>query len=149
MDATQDQTVDRTDDDAPRERRPMPRGQRLALTAAGIGLILLLAAGTLLSGIFTGDEAVAGGLRYTIPAGTADNVVPQLESAIEIPTEIRFESGEAASITIRNDDEVGHRAGPWIVGPGQTYTQRFPEPGTYPIACSVDPKDSVVVTVEG
>ena len=33
--------------------------------------------------------------------------------------------------------------------PGQTFTQRFPEPGRYPIVCTVDPLESVVVTVEG
>jgi hypothetical protein len=40
-----------------------------------------------------------------------------------------------------------HRAGPFLVGPGQTYVQRFTEPGRYPVICTVDPLETVVVTV--
>jgi plastocyanin len=68
---------------------------------------------------------------------------------VTIPTDIRFGSGEVAAITIINEDDVTHRAGPFLVGPGQTFTQRFPRPGSYPITCAVDPAESIVVTVEG
>ena len=44
---------------------------------------------------------------------------------------------------------VAQRAGPFLVGPGQTYVQRFPNPGVYPIACTVNAAESIVVTVEG
>jgi plastocyanin len=76
-------------------------------------------------------------------------VVPEYESAIAIPTDIRFLPGEVPAITVKNEDVVAHRAGPFLVGAGQSYTQRFPKPGTYPIACAVDPAESIVVTVEG
>ncbi|MCC6313004.1 MAG: hypothetical protein IT337_03255 [Thermomicrobiales bacterium] len=90
------------------------------------------------------------GMVFVIPAGARAEVArPTIDSAIAVPTDIRFAAGEPAVITIHNRDDVAHRAGPFVVGPGQTLTQRFPEPGRYPIACSVDPLESVVVTVEG
>lgn len=89
------------------------------------------------------------GLVFTIPAGAKDRIEqPTIDSAVEIPTRIRFAAGEPAVITVRNLDDVAHRAGPFLVEAHQTYTQRFPEPGEYPIACSVNPLESVVVTVE-
>ena len=36
----------------------------------------------------------------------------------------------------------------FLVGPGQTYVQTFPSPGTYPINCTVNADESIVVTVE-
>lgn len=74
---------------------------------------------------------------------------PGFDSAIAIPTDIRFASPAEAVITVHNLDTVQHRAGPFLVGPGQTYVQRFPEPGRYPVICTVDPLETVVVTVEG
>jgi plastocyanin len=90
------------------------------------------------------------GLLFVIPAGASDLVaVPTIDSAIEIPTDIRFGPGDVARITVRNDDSVANRAGPWVVGPGQTYTARFDEPGVYQFECTVDWNESVTVTVTG
>ena len=60
-----------------------------------------------------------------------------------------FVEDDTAAITIVNNDTVDHRAGPFLVGAGQTYTQRFPEPGQYAINCSVNAAESITVTVEG
>jgi hypothetical protein len=97
----------------------------------------------------TGEERDSDpGLVFVIPAGAANAVGGStLLSAIDMPTQIRFEKGETAAITIRNDDIVPLRAGPFLVGPGHTYTQRFPDPGEYPIACTVNPEESITVTV--
>lgn len=129
-----------------RERRARPsRVVPVILAAAGASVILLVLAVTLLPR-FGGDE----GLVFVIPAGArAEVAVPTIDSAIAIPTKILFRAGEAAVITIHNEDTVPHRAGPFVVGAGQTLVQRFPNPGEYPIACSVDPLESIVVTVEG
>jgi len=35
-----------------------------------------------------------------------------------------------------------------VVLPGQTYIQRFPNPGEFNIACTVDPAESITVTVK-
>lgn len=138
-------------------KRPLGHGQRasarrrrLLVGQLAAAAALLLAASFLWNawGRDGGREADRG-LVFTIPRGSAERVVPELESAVAIPTAIRFGPGETAAITIRNEDVVTHRAGPFLVGPGQTYTQRFPSPGVYPIACAVDPAESIVVTVEG
>lgn len=127
------------------------RRARLRLLAIGVGLLAIVA-------VLLGVQAFAanhqgstdGGLHFVIPAGASNDLaVPTIDSAIEIPTRIVFRDGEAAILTIRNDDSVANRAGPWVIGPGQTYTARFDQPGTYDYACTVDPRESVTVIVEG
>lgn len=120
---------------------------RMAFLLGGVALAavaLLVVAGSLL-GLFGPKQDE--GLVFVIPAG-ANVERPGFDSAIAVPTDIRFKAGEPAVITVRNLDDETQRAGPFLVGPGQTYVQRFPEPGSYPIACSVNPLESVVVTVE-
>ena len=90
------------------------------------------------------------GLVFTIPAGASEWVdVPTIDSAIDVPVDIVFAPGERAEITIRNDDTIAHRAGPWVIGAGQEYNARFDQPGVYEFECSVDASESVTITVEG
>ena len=105
----------------------------------------------ILASLVTGQWGMSEpeGLVFVIPAGAKASLArPGYDSAIAIPTDIRFGPDDVPVITVRNLDDVTHRAGPFLVGAGQTYIQRFPEPGQYPIACSVDPLESIVVTVE-
>ncbi len=88
------------------------------------------------------------GLIFVIPYGSAQRVPAGQLSAVDVPTNIVFKRGEAAKITVINNDSVTHLAGPFLVGPGQTYVQTFPSPGTYPINCTVNADESIVVTVE-
>lgn len=119
--------------------------------ASAVALVLLgVVIGLSAWGLFGPQAGPQGqGLVFVIPEGSSTRVVAGVESAIQIPTDIRFQKGEVAAITIINQDTTVHRAGPFLVGPGETYTQRFPRPGSYPINCAVDPSESVVVTVEG
>lgn len=123
------------------------RARRWVPLVAAILLIATLFGSALTLGrIATGDDE--GGLVFVIPDGAAASVtIPTIDSAIAIPTDIRFGPGDTARITVRNDDEVANRAGPWVVGPGQTYTARFDEPGVYEFVCTVDVSESVTVTV--
>lgn len=118
-----------------------------------LGVLLVTVAGIVLAaGVFSGRTGLqpTSGLLFTIPAGAKSSVArPGFDSAISIPTDIRFSSPAEAIITVKNLDDITHRAGPFLVGPGQTFTQRFPEPGRYPIVCTVNPLETVVVTVEG
>jgi len=100
---------------------------------------------------FTGTPAQMSskGLSFTGLKGISLVAVPTIDSAIEIPTDIRFGPGDVARITVRNDDSVANRAGPWVIGPGQTYTARFDNPGVYEFECTVDASESVTVTVTG
>ncbi len=90
------------------------------------------------------------GLVFVIPAGASQSVeIPGIDSAIVIPTSIEFGPNDVAKITVRNEDTVANRAGPWVVEPGQTYTARFDQPGVYQFDCTVDATESVTVTVTG
>jgi hypothetical protein len=119
---------------------------RTVVVSLAASALLLVAVVGVIS--LTRDDDGPVGLVFTIPAGSKERVLPEMESAIDIPTDIVFAAGDRAAITIINKDDVTHRAGPFLVGPNQTYVQRFDDPGTYPIACTVDPAESIVVTVE-
>lgn len=113
-----------------------------------IGVLIAIAVVALVNIRDSGDN-VPEGLLFVIPAGASETVeVPTIDSAIEIPTEIVFAPGEVSRITIRNDDSTAHRAGPWVVGAGQSYTMRFDKPGEFQFDCTVDITESVTVTVE-
>lgn len=133
------------------ERSPrLGRRQRWGLLAISFALLVsILALGGFVPPSGSGADPAPGGLVYVIPAGRAQTLSePGVESALAIPTDLRFASVETASITVRNDDTVTHRAGPFVVAAGQTFVQRFRKAGTYPFVCTVDPAESIVVTVE-
>lgn len=144
-------TMARVDAEAARRKRSRARVYRRGGYLM-IGLILLTA---LLSVVYVvanrHDAAEAEkGLVFVIPNGASANVeVPTVDSAIVIPTQITFAAGEPAVLSIRNDDSVANRAGPWVIGPGQTYTAKFDKPGTYEYVCTVDASESVTIVVEG
>ncbi len=127
--------------------KKMSRRQLLVNVAiGGGGLALLLAA--LFSNKWRTKKEMPG-LAFVIPEGAGAAIANStLVSAIKLPTEIVFEPGDEAAISVRNDDSVPLRAGPFVVLPGQTYVQRFPNPGEFDIACTVDPLESIKVTVK-
>lgn len=129
------------------DRQKMSRREMLIYLAfGGGGLVLLVAA---LFGFIRRKDDEMPGLAFVIPEGAGATIANStLVSAIKLPTEITFEPGEEAAISVRNDDSVPLRAGPFVVLPGQTYTQRFPNPGEFDIACTVDPAESISVTVK-
>ncbi|MGC4190305.1 MAG: plastocyanin/azurin family copper-binding protein [Thermomicrobiales bacterium] len=117
-----------------------------------IGLIALTALLSVVYVVANRHETAEAekGLVFVIPQGASANVeVPTIDSAIAIPTQITFAKGEPAILSIRNEDTVANRAGPWVIGPGQTYTAKFDEPGTYEYVCTVDASESVTIVVEG
>ena len=133
---------------APNAAKPkMSRRQLLInIVIGGGGLALLVAA--LFSYKWNGKNEPAG-LSFVIPKGAGATVSNStLVSVIKLPTDITFGPDEEAAISVKNEDSVPLRAGPFVVLPGQTYTQRFPNPGEFNIACTVDPAESITVTVE-
>jgi hypothetical protein len=128
----------------PGNRRSSPALKWIAGAIAGA--LLLIAAGIiLLQQTATNDDP---GLLFEIPADAAATVPAGLISAVDIPREIIFQDGDTAKITVINHDSVTHLAGPFVVGPGKTYVQTFPNPGIFPINCAVNPEESIVVKVE-
>lgn len=116
-----------------------------------IGTLLLVVAALALIGArgFAGDGGPKGpGLVFTIPLGASASVPAGLKSAVDMPTDIVFTKDETAKITVINNDTVTHLAGPFLVGPGKTLVQTFPTPGRYPITCTVNEDESIVVTVQ-
>lgn len=127
--------------------RQRPASRRWLLFVAVLAIALMVA-GTVLGGRQLVDNEPPG-LEFVIPKGASSRIeVPTIDSAIPIPTDIRFGPDDIARITIRNDDSVANRAGPWVIGPGQTYTANFDNAGVYQFECSVDARESVTVTVE-
>jgi hypothetical protein len=128
-----------------------PTGRRdrrglMQIAGAIAGALLLIALGVvMLQQTRTNDDP---GLLFEIPYGASASVPAGLISAVDIPREIVFRDGETARITVINHDTVTHLAGPFVVGPGQTYVQRFPNPGIFPINCAVNSEESIVVKVE-
>lgn len=122
--------------------------QRRISSIATLSLVVMV---LLLIGLrsFVSDGGRSGpGLIYTIPLGASQTVPAGLKSAVDMPTDIVFTADENAKITVINNDTVTHLAGPFLVGPGKTYTQTFPTPGRYPITCTVNADESIVVTVQ-
>lgn len=117
----------------------------LAIGAGGLALVLVALV------LFFGNDGSKEpeGLFFVIPKGAGATVNNStMVSALKLPTEITFGPGEEAAISVKNEDSVPLRAGPFVVLPGQTYVQRFPNPGEFNIACTVDPAESITVTVE-
>lgn len=126
---------------------PRRRGRaRLMLLASSLAALVIVAA---LGGVAAfWQEAEPEGLIFVIPAGSAERVeMPTIDSAIDIPVDIRFGPDDVKRITIINEDSTMHRAGPWLVDAGQTYRLKFDKPGVYQFDCTVDASESVTVTV--
>jgi plastocyanin len=147
-DNTRDQDMMMTtpaDQEAP-VRHPRRSRPRLMLLAMSLAALVLVGA---LGGVsaFWG-EAEADGLVFVIPAGAAERLeMPTIDSAIQIPVDIRFGPNDVRKITIINEDSTMNRAGPWLVDAGQRYTLKFDKPGVYQFDCTVDASESVTVTV--
>jgi len=128
--------------------RPMSRSRRsrLILLSCGVAALMLVAALGGISAFWAPDDP--GGLVFVIPAGRAEELaIPTVDSAIEVPTDIRFGPNDVARITIINEDSTMNRAGPWLIDANQTLTLKFDKPGVYKYDCTVDPAESVVITV--
>ena len=131
----------------PTAERPRSRA-RLLLMALSVAALVIVGALGGIAAFWPEDEPQ--GLVFIIPEGRAAELnIPTVDSAIDIPTDIRFGPTDVASITIINEDTTMNRAGPWVIEAGQTYTLRFDKPGTYKFDCTVDPSESVVITVTG
>jgi hypothetical protein len=127
---------------APRRRS---RGRLLLLASSLVALVIVAALGGV--ALFW-DEAEPEGLVFVIPAGAAERLdMPTIDSAIDIPVDIRFGPDDVARITVVNEDSTMNRAGPWLVDAGQTYRLKFDKPGVYQFDCTVDASESVTVTV--
>jgi len=141
---TEEATAERVSGAEPAKKTS--RQQLLINAGIGVGGLALLVA-ALFSYRWRKDDEPPG-VAFIIPKGAGAAVSNDtLKSAIVLPTEFTFGPDDDAAISVTNEDSVPLRAGPFVVLPGQTYTQRFPNPGEFNIACAVDPAESITVTV--
>lgn len=132
------------------ERRVEPRSTNVLAVAGGLLALMVLLMAVQAFAWHYQETSTDGGIAYVIPLGASAALAnPEMDSAIAIPTRIVFAAGDPAILTIRNEDTEPNRAGPWELGPGQTYTVRFDKPGTYEYTCTMNPAESVTVIVEG
>lgn len=83
-------------------QRPRSRS-RLMLLALSIAALVIVGALGGVAAFWPEDEPL--GLIFVIPEGRAAELeIPTVDSAIEIPTDIRFGPNDVASITIINED---------------------------------------------
>lgn len=122
---------------------PNRRGRTILIAS---GLLLVIAVLSLGGIALLWDGGEQEGMILVIPPGSAATLdYPTIDSAIEVPTDLVFERGEV--LTIRNDDTVANRAGPWVLAAGESLRMRFDTPGEFFYLCSVDASESVTVTV--
>lgn len=131
------------------ESAPSPvRTDRSRLLMLALSIAALVIVGAMGGVAAFWPENEPEGLIFVIPEGRAAQLnIPTVDSAIDIPTDIRFGPNDVASVTIINQDTTMNRAGPWVIEAGQTYTLKFDKPGTYKFDCTVDPTETVVITV--
>ncbi|MBA2758210.1 MAG: hypothetical protein H0U38_00820 [Chloroflexia bacterium] len=122
---------------------PNRRGRTILIAS---GLLLVIAVLSLGGIALLWDGGEQEGMILVIPPGSAATLdYPTIDSAIEVPTDMVFEQGDI--LTIRNDDSVANRAGPWVLAVGESLRMRFDTPGEFFYLCAVDATESVTVTV--
>jgi hypothetical protein len=85
-------------------------------------------------------------LAIVIPRGAAQKIAAG-EKIAPFPSEITLTAGVKDTLLILNEDEAGHGVGPFWINAGQSLTLRFDTPGTYSVACSLDPEHAFRIVV--
>lgn len=114
----------------------------MLLMLACVGLILLLTA-VLGYQWYEQQRQVV----YTIPAGTAAQIAAG-EQVEVLPQTIELERGVRDILVIRNNDTQTVQVGPYLIAPGQSYTQRFNSRGTFDMLCTIHPSQELRVVVK-
>ena len=82
--------------------------------------------------------------RFVIPAGTGERI--DAGDPVDIvPARLEILVGD--TIEIVNDDDRGHRVGPFFVGEGETARQTFPSPAEFVDTCSIHPSGQFEIVV--
>jgi hypothetical protein len=91
-------------------------------------------------------EVAMADFDYLIPAGTGQRL-DRGEQVELLPAAIRATVGQ--TIRIVNRDDRDYLLGPFIVGAGETLTQRFTHAGSFTGTCAVHPSGEIEVVVVG
>lgn len=75
-------------------------------------------------------------LVFVVPSGTAQRLAAGEELQL-FPDNIVLEQHGQDTLVIHNADSAPIQVGPYKIGPGQRFTQRFYNKGTYALSCSL------------
>ncbi|MBI3732543.1 MAG: hypothetical protein HY259_03685 [Chloroflexi bacterium] len=94
-----------------------------------------------------GQSDPAHQLVFDVPPGTVERL--NRGEAVEIlPHTIRLTLGGRDTLVIKNNDRLPVTVGPLIIDPGQRFVERFYQPGSYQLACSLHPEALLQILVE-
>jgi hypothetical protein len=83
---------------------------------------------------------------FSIPAGT----VARIEAGEKInvlPATIELQRGVRDILVIENDDTAPIQVGPYLIAPGQRFSQQYHNRGTFDLLCSVHASQRMQVVV--
>lgn len=82
---------------------------------------------------------------FTIPAGTGARAARGLPVSDVLPQ--RLETRVGVTLEVRNEDEVRHAFGPFVLDPGQRWERQFASPGEVELDCSLYPLAGFTIDV--
>lgn len=115
----------------------------IVFSATALALVVLGAGG---AWWWLQSRAAARELVYVIPPGTVDRLAAG-ETIEVLPGTINLTLGAQDTLVIRNEDAQTVTIGPYVLQPGQQYTQRFYNPGSFEMVCSVHPSSQLRIIV--
>jgi hypothetical protein len=119
-----------------------PRRQQIWL---GLGLLVFVVAMLALSLLPRFGEGRA--MVFSVPPGTAARQAAG-ETVTIFPQTINLKLDQQDTLIIRNDDSVPVTVGPFKIEPGQRFVQRYTNPGTFDLLCSVHGGERLRIVVE-
>jgi hypothetical protein len=115
-------------------------------------LLWVAVLGALLAGVLGGAwwwserRASERQLVFVIPAGTAARQAAG-EEVVIFPATITIDRATHDTLVIRNEDTQTVQIGPYRIAPGQRFTQRFFNRGTYELLCTVHTGEQLRIVV--
>lgn len=86
-------------------------------------------------------------LIFTVPPGSVARLAAGEELDI-LPSTIQLSLRGQDTLIIRNDDTETIQVGPFTIAPGQQFQQRYYNPGTYDLVCTLHESERLRVIVE-
>jgi hypothetical protein len=122
-----------------------PGTSRHTFLLAAAAALLVLALGSAVWWL-SAWRAEARRVEFVVPPGTAARLAAGEEPAI-LPQTITLTLGLRDTLVIRNEDTQSVQIGPFKIEPGQQFVQRYYNPGTYDLVCSIHESEQLRVIV--
>jgi hypothetical protein len=119
------------------------RSQRIALIGGIVALVAVVAGGAWWWSIRPSE---ARQVVFTVPPGTVNRMAAG-EPVNILPGTIDIVLDQQDTLVIRNEDTQPIQIGPYKIQPGQQFSQRFYNPGTFDLLCSVHESERLRIVV--